>query len=369
MPNYIPGIGSMEPKLMIVGEAPGKHEDNEGKPFVGPTGQILNELLFKAGINRSDTYITNVVKYRPPMNDMSKLHLIGVDIEECVKELWDNEIRRLKPNCILAVGNYALEAVTGLGITDNKGKPSGILDYRGSILHARDGITKCVPTVHPAALFSRTEGEDETKGGLSWTYLKLIESDVIRAAEESLTPKLELPPRDLIVAHNSLDLFKFFREYEKLDLAASDIESINCVPVCIGFAFNRHHAISVPLLRRIGRYNLTDMGDNEMDEVWKMVWEQLRRLKLIGHNFKYDEFKLTLAGLGDKRYRSMNVVSDTLIKTRVIFPEMPTKRLCDVSSLWTREPFYKDEGKEFKLGKRPIEQLLLYNAKDCAVEK
>jgi len=106
------------------------------------------------------------------------------------------------------------------------------------------------------------------------------------------------------------------------------------------------------------------MGDNEMDEVWREVDRQLRRLRLIGHNFKYDEFKLNLA-----RFGGMNVVSDTLIKTRVIFPEMPGKRLCDVSSLWTREPFYKDEGKEFKLGKQPIEKFFLYNGKDCAVGK
>lgn len=366
--HYVSGIGSLEPKLLIVGEAPGKHEDETGVPFSGPTGQILNELLFKAGIRRDECYITNVAKHRPPYNDMSKLHLIGVSIEDSIKELWELEIKRLRPNCILAVGNYALEAICGMGITDKNGKPSGILDYRGSILTGRDGITKCVPTVHPAALFSRTEGEDETKGGLSWTYLKLIEADVIRAAEESLTPTLTLPSRDLAIAHSSLDLFRFFRQYEKLNKATCDIESINCIPVCIGFAFNRHHAISVPLLRQIGKYKLSDMGDNEMDEVWKLVDEQLRRLQLVGHNFKYDEFKLTLAGFGDKHYRSMNVISDTLIKTRVIFPEMPQKRLCDVSSLWTREPFYKDEGKEFKLGKQPIEKLLLYNGKDCAVE-
>lgn len=361
MPNRVEGYGALEPQLMIIGEAPGKNEDEQGKPFVGPTGQMLNEYLFKAGINRNDCYLTNVVKYRPPMNDFSKLHLIGVDIEESTKELWENEIKRLKPNCILAVGDKALQAVCDL---------EGILNYRGSILRARDGVTKCVPTIHPAALFSRVEGENqESKGGLDWTWTKLIEADIIRAGEESKTRTIELPPRDLTIAHSSLDVHRFFRSYEKLDRAAMDIESINCIPVCIGWAFNRHHAISIPLLRSIGKHQLTDMGDNEMDEIWRLVYQKLRTVGLIGHNLKYDEFKLTLAGFGDRRYRTMRVVSDTLIKTRVIFPEMPQKRLCDVSSIWTREPFYKDEGKEFKLGKSKIEQLLLYNAKDCAVEK
>lgn len=356
--HYVPGIGSLTPNLMIVGEAPGKNEDEQGIPFVGASGQILNDLLFKAGIKRSDCYITNVVKFRPPMNDFKKLHLIGVNVEDCIKELWENEIKALNPNCILAVGNEALKAITGY---------DGILNYRGSILTAIDGKTKVVPTIHPAALLNRSIGE-ENKGGLEWTYIKLIESDTARAAEESLTSSLILPSRDLTIAHNSLDLFRFFREYDKLNKAATDIESINCIPVCIGFAFKRDHAISVPLLRSIGGSSLTDMGDNELDEVWRLVDKQLRRLKLVGHNLKYDEFKLTLAGFGDRRFRTMNVYSDTLIKTRVIFPEMPDKRLCSVSSLWTREPFYKDEGKEFKLGKSKIDQLLLYNAKDCAVE-
>lgn len=366
MPNYVAGTGSLEPKLMIIGEAPGRQEDLEQKPFVGPTGHVLDELLMKAGVKRSECYITNVVKFRPPMNSFDKLHLIGVDVEKSIQELWDNEIKVLKPNAILAVGNEALKATVGV---------DGILNYRGSILQARDGQTKVIPTIHPAALFSRSsgseeDGDDRTKGGLEWTWLKLIESDVRRAAEESLTSVLTLPARDLVVAHNSLDVVRFFREYEKHEQkVAMDIESINCIPVCVGFAFTRHHAISIPILRNIGKHRITDMGNLEMCDVWRIVAQKLAELQLVGQNIKYDEFKLTLAGFGDRLFRTMKVVSDILIKTRVIFPEMPRKKLNDISSLWTREPYYKEEGKEFKLGKSNISQLLLYNAKDCAVEK
>lgn len=353
MPNYISGIGSLEPKLLIIGEAPGKYEDEQGIPFVGPTGQMLDSFLFKAGIRRSDCYITNVIKFRPPLNDLKKLHLIGVDIGQSMQELWDNEINKLHPNCILAIGDLALQAVCDC---------SGILNYRGSILTARDGITKVVPTIHPAALFFHGSEDDKT-GGLSYVYTKLIEADIIRAAEESLTKTLILPERNLSIAHNSLDVHRFFREYEKLDKAAVDIESINCVPVCVGFAFSKNHAISIPLLRQIGTAKLTDMGDNELDECWRMIDEHLRRVRIIGHNFMYDEYKLSLIG-----FETPNVFSDTLIKTRVIFPELPDKRLCVVSSLWTREPYYKDDGKEFKLGKIKFDSFLKYNARDCAVE-
>src|SRR5882672_9555910 len=112
-PRYISGIGSVDARLMIVGEAGGKHEDETGIPFSGPSGRILDDCLFKAGINRSECYITNVVKYRPPLNDFKKLHLIGVSLEESIKELWENEINRIRPNCILVIGNEALKAICG----------------------------------------------------------------------------------------------------------------------------------------------------------------------------------------------------------------------------------------------------------------
>lgn len=348
MPRYVEGIGPLEPDLMAIGEAPGKHENETGIPFSGPAGGLFNDCLEKAGIRRSEIYVTNVCKYQPPMNDLTKLHLIGVSLADEAKNLWDNEIFKLKPKCILAIGDTALEHVTGY---------TGILKYRGSILLAKDGVTKVVPTVHPAALFNRGD-----KGGLEYTYLKLIEADIARAAEESKTRSLNLPDRQIDVCHNSLDLFRFFSKYEKLDKATTDIESINCVPVCIGFAFSRHHAISVPLLRNIGKHKLTDMGDLELDEVWRLIDKQLRRLKLIGQNIKYDEFKLNLIG-----FELPTVYSDTLIKTRVIFPELPEKKLHVQSSLWTREPYYKEEGKEFKLGKQKPEQLFKYNGRDCAV--
>jgi uracil-DNA glycosylase family 4 len=354
VPNYVPGCGPFEPKLMIIGEAPGKHEDEQMTPFVGPTGAMLDSYLNGAGISRSECFITNVVKYRPPFNDLKKLNLIGVDVDESIKDLWENEIKILKPNAILAVGDLALRATTNF---------SGILNYRGSILRAIDGRTKVIPTIHPAALFSRFSPGEDAKGGLDYVYHKFIQSDICRAVEESQSRELDLPARNLRVIRNSLELFRFFRDYEHLDKAASDIESVNCIPVCIGFAFNRSHAVSVPLLKNFGSIELTSMSMSELVECWRIVDAQLRRLRIVGHNFKYDEFKLNLCG-----FEIPNVVSDTLIKLRVIFPEMPEKKLSTAASLWTREPYYKDEGKEFKIGKSKIDQLFLYNAKDCAVE-
>lgn len=358
MPNYVPGVGPLEPKLMIIGESPGRHENESGIPFVGPTGQLLDAALFKAGISRHECYITNVSKYQPPLNDFDKLSVIGVDINEQIQSLWDNEIKLLKPNCILAIGDRALQAVTDY---------SGILNYRGSILMARDAKTKVVATIHPAALLPKNKYGDENEhggksGALPWTYMKLIEHDIIRAYEESHSRTLNLPHRDLTIAHNSLDVFRFFREYENLDKVYIDIESINCVPVCIGFAFNKYHAMSIPLVRSIGNIQFTDMGYNELIEIYRIIDGVLRTKKLVGQNLAYDHYKLSLVG-----FLLRHVYSDTLIKTRVLFPELPVKKLHVQSSIWTREPYYKEEGKEFRPGKDKPERLLLYNGKDCAV--
>jgi len=352
MKRFVENKGPLEPDLMVVGQFPGNAEVEAQLNFVGPSGELLNDCLRLAGIRRSEVFIANTCRYQPPMNDIDQLHLIDVKLEDEVENLW-NEIRALRPKCILAVGEVALNAVTDY---------SDIMDCRGSILLAKDGVTKVVPTIHPAALLSRFEG-GEQKGGLAFTWLKVIQSDVVRAVDESKSRKFDLPFRELEVCHSSLQAYRFFEKYKNLDLAANDIESINCMPVCTGFAFNKHHAMSFPLLRNIGPHKLTDMGNKEMAEIWRLLQENFNRLKLIGHNMKYDEFKQNLIG-----FQNLNVYSDTLIKTRVIFPELPMKSLLVVSSLWTREPYYKSEGKEFRLGRSPIENLFKYNAKDCAVE-
>ena len=182
MPQYVGGIGPLNPKLMIIGEAPGKYENESGIPFVGPTGQMLDAFLRTAGISRNECYITNVVKYQPPFNDLKKLHLINVDLNKQVEDLWETEIKVFHPNCILAIGDVALQATTGL---------SGIINYRGSILTANDGITKVVPAIHPATIFSHYSSDNEVKGGLDYVWTKLIQADIIRAVAESNTASID----------------------------------------------------------------------------------------------------------------------------------------------------------------------------------
>mgnify|MGYP002359782145 CR=1 FL=1 len=100
----VPGVGSATARIVFVGEAPGKKEDETGEPFVGAAGKFLNEMLASVGLNRDDTYITNVVKYRPPNN--------RDPLPEEVSACWSwlrAQIELIDPKVIILLGRHALE--------------------------------------------------------------------------------------------------------------------------------------------------------------------------------------------------------------------------------------------------------------------
>jgi len=99
----VPGEGSRTAEIMFIGEAPGWYEDQQGRPFVGPAGQFLNELLAMAGLQREGVYITNVVKCRPPGNRDP----LPREIEACKKYL-DRQIELINPRVIVSLGRYSL---------------------------------------------------------------------------------------------------------------------------------------------------------------------------------------------------------------------------------------------------------------------
>lgn len=354
MPNYVKGEGPLHgAKIMAIAEAPGEIEDQYGRPLIGPTGELFNELLQEVGIRREDIYVTNVVKYRPPDNNFKRLREIGVDLSEQVANLW-TEIRHIRPNIILALGNEALFATTG---------KSGINNYRGSILSSRDGSPKVVATFHPSNLLYQKKRKGSA--GLfkyAWKYVML--ADLKRVKEQSDFPEIRILDRRLRVIHNSLELYRFIREYEKLDIVSCDIESINSLPVCVGLSFNKFEGISIPLYRRFSGIDFTDMVRGELVECWRLLADVISKKKIIGHNFKYDDEKLFRLGL---RPRCGEIFADTLSLEHTLNPELPSKKLHVVTSIRTEEPFYKDEGSEFHPAKDSTDRLLLYNAKDCVV--
>ena len=101
--NAVPGEGSAQARVMIIGEGPGFQEDRLGRPFVGPAGQFLDELLASVGLNREEVFITNMVKCRPPNNRDP----YPGEIATCGKYL-DEQIRLIQPQVIIPLGRHAL---------------------------------------------------------------------------------------------------------------------------------------------------------------------------------------------------------------------------------------------------------------------
>ena len=133
--NAVPGEGQLAARIMFIGEAPGRSEDQKGRPFVGAAGRILDELLHKAGIERSQVFITNVVKCRPPHNRVPE----DDEVAAC-RPYLDRQIAQIKPKVICILGRTAYASLLGGGsITTNRGK---IVERGGQ---------KYFLTFHPAA--------------------------------------------------------------------------------------------------------------------------------------------------------------------------------------------------------------------------
>ena len=99
----VPGEGSEKATLLFIGEGPGYHEDQLGRPFVGPAGKFLDSLLASAGINRQEVFITNVVKCRPPENRDP----LPAEIEACRKHL-DSQLEIIQPKIVVTLGRHSM---------------------------------------------------------------------------------------------------------------------------------------------------------------------------------------------------------------------------------------------------------------------
>ncbi len=132
----VPGSGLAGSGILLIGEAPGKEEDRSGEPFVGMAGKKLDRALREAGLDRSQVYITNVVKCRPPQNRSPR-----ADEVRCCRPYLLRQIEAASPSVILTVGGTSLRSLTGV-----KGPLRDLLHRKLAF-----GKTPVIATYHPAA--------------------------------------------------------------------------------------------------------------------------------------------------------------------------------------------------------------------------
>ncbi|WP_085978594.1 UdgX family uracil-DNA binding protein [Rubrivivax gelatinosus] len=149
------GEGPLDAPLMLVGEQPGDQEDRQGRPFVGPSGQLLDRALVALGWDRSVAYVTNAVKhFKHEPRGKRRMHKTPAQREADACRHWlESEIGLVRPRAAIALGATAARQLLG--------RPVGVMHERGRWLRRDDGLAVLV-TLHPSALLRGDPAERET---------------------------------------------------------------------------------------------------------------------------------------------------------------------------------------------------------------
>lgn len=339
--------GSKKAPLVVVGEAPGAEEAKEGKPFVGRSGDLLfRQLMPSFGLTRAHCYVTNVVKERPARNDISPFVKFGtVSVKESeaflsYREELRKELEETSANVILAVGNTPLWALCGV---------HGISKWRGSVLESTllPG-RKVIPTFHPASAL-RTPIQRH-----------IIAMDLARAKEEMGTPLIQRPRRNYLLSPSYEETLEYIETCKRAERVAFDIEVTNNHVNCISLSPGPTEAMSIPFASMGGKAWFTE---EEETDVWIALASLLEdpSVRKLAQNGAFDSWFL---------YKELGIrvtsMDDTMIAQKMCWPDFPAG-LDFLCSVYTDEPYYKDDGKVWKRVKATDEDFRLYNAKDSVV--
>jgi len=323
----VPAEGNPAADLWLIGRDPGYEEELAGRPFVGASGRLLDTIMSRAGINRSDCYIDNIVQTRPPGNDWSKHNQADIVLGAArLKELYE----RHEPRVILTFGNQALQTFLGY-LPDPPPNPPTITEARGYLFPTPYG-GRLIPTVHPAAVLRE------------WVpWRPLIEWDLRKVAREVRDGCPELPRRDVVVVDSGYESDAMIERI--IDLGkhqgaqiAIDIENTRDLQLsCLGVAVSPNLAYVIPASRR------SDVH-----------WVLTTNVGKVLQNGMYDRYFLQeITG-----FPVHNVVFDTMLAWHALMPELAGLRddpsnlrrmrrkthkgLRFLASIYTRDQFWKD---------------------------
>jgi DNA polymerase len=354
--------GPVPARIMIVGEAPGEEEARVGRPFQGVSGNELNRMLGEAGIARSECFITNVCRERPPSNDINffiakskkeitSAHspLLGKYVKPQIVagyNLLEAEITSVKPNVIIALGNTALWALTGL---------QGITKWRGSMLYSNPmggERRKLIPTLHPAAVLRQ------------WSDRAIVINDLRRAARFRTGDDYPKPRWNFILKPDFRTaitaLESILRILEEGPRRISfDLETRGGHIACAGISWTLTDAICIPFMCVENKFGYWT-EEEETVIVWKL--QQLlchKNAEVVGQNILYD------AQYTWRHWHFVpRVIQDCMISQHSIFSDQPKSLAFQASMYCNYYVYWKDEGKNWdpKLGES---QLWHYNCLDC----
>lgn len=330
---YVPDSGPEDSRILFVGESPGEVEEVNLMPFVGESGTLLMTCLGRAGRPRETVRLANLCHYRPQGNKFEVLKG-STELTQGLKEL-DEYITLHKPNVIVPLGAQALEHFT---------QKKGIHAWRGSILSTASGI-KVIPTFHPAAVLRDR------------TLYPIFDVDIRRAITDSEFPELRLPTRRYIIDPQGLELEEYTELLCNSPIISVDIESVKKSThiLCVGFAPKPD--LGICIVNRADTHT-----QNSISRILQSP------AKKVFHFGTFDTEMLHLNG-----HETKNYTWDTLVAQHVLNAEFP-RSLDFLSSVYTREPYYKTSGRAEIPGdskswglKVNKEKLWIYNCKDVCV--
>lgn len=311
--------GPRDAKIMFVGEAPGKQEELEGRPFIGGAGELLRKTMGAAGIDERQVFFTNLSKDRPDKNELKPWYdpKYGMpDDERLLRGMVElkHEIEEINPNVIVALGNYPLQFLTGKGKWSRKWGWTGISNWRGSIIESKPvfGSRKVVAAYHPAAILRK------------YSWLPTLQLDLARVRDQSTFSDIRRPVKNIVLDPQGDEDRRFIRDrlLSHGDTITFDIEQLGSNLMCVGMTSDKDEAYVVRT--RTG----ADL---------RFIKEILESGKpLCAQNCMFDASMLEYWF----RIRVMqNIKHDTMLASHAAYIEQP-KDLGFLCSIYTEQPCY-----------------------------
>ena len=333
--------GPLYADLVFVAEAPANIEMIQGRPLVGPSGKLFNQYLRDENIIRSDCLLMNVS--RDKVRDIAELMTSSRKLTEkglaCQEDL-KQRLKRTKPHTIVALGDLAKTVLTGDRRT--------ITRLRGSPLECSllPGV-EVIPTIHPAATLPY-RGNEKAK--------YYIMSDFRKALRHSERPGVIAAKRELLIEPTFSEAMNWLKFIGECNRWAFDIEVYNHQVSCISYCADPSQVMSIPF------YN-DYWTETQEAQIWRKIGEihADRSTEKCGTFLGFDISFLLYVN----KVRTRGRILCTFVAHKIMYPDFPAS-LEFVTSLYTDEPYYKDDKKIWNKLDQDIHRFWRYNCKDSA---